>query len=201
MVHLALSPTLRQGSFNSETAAYVPQSRSKRMVANDEPMGIIELEENLADVEKPKEIPPGKYVGEVQDVQEKASAAGNSYFAVQFRILPEELPADVAEQYEDGAVLFWNRIIKPRGRSDRRALFNLRKFVEALGLDPNTTSIDPNDWMGRQARLMVRMGSYQGEQRAEIGSVEAAEAKPAPSRAAAKTKPAAAGRNRRAAAE
>jgi hypothetical protein len=168
-------------------------------MATDEPMGLIELDENLADVEKPKEIPPGKYLGEVQDVQEKASAAGNTYFAVQFRVPPDELPADVAEQYEDGAVLFWNRIIKPRGRSDRRALFNLRRFIEALGLDPNTTTIDPNDWMGRQARLMVRMGKYQGEERAEIASVEAGEVKAAPARG--KPKPAAAGRNRRAAAE
>lgn len=170
-------------------------------MANDEMMGIIELDENLADVEKPKEIPPGKYLGEVQDVQEATSSKGNTYFAIQFRVPPDELPADVAEQYEDGAVLFWNRIIKPRGRADRRALFNLRKFIEALGLDPNTTTIDPNDWMGRQARLMVRTGSYQGEQRAEIGSVEPAEVRAAPARSAAKTKPAASGRSRRAAAE
>lgn len=167
-------------------------------MANDEPMGIIELDENLSDVEKPKEIPPGKYLGEVQDVQEMTSAKGNNYFAIQFRVAPDELPADVAEQYEDGAVLFWNRIIKPRGRSDRRALFNLRKFIEALGLDPNTTTIDPNDWMGRQARLIVRTGKYLGEERAEISAVEAGEVKPAPSRQAAK-KPAAAGRSRRAA--
>lgn len=169
-------------------------------MANDEMMGIIELDENLADVEKPKEIPPGKYVGEIQDVQEATSSKGNTYFAVQFRVPPSELPADVAEQYEDGALLFWNRIIKPRGRSDRRALFNLRKFIEALGLDPNTTTIDPNDWMGRQARLMVRTGRYNGEERAEIGSVEPAEAKAAPARGNAK-KPMAPSRNRRAAAE
>jgi Protein of unknown function (DUF669) len=154
------------------------------MADDNEPMGIIELDENLADVEKPKEIPPGKYVGEVQDVQEATSGKGNTYFAVQFRIPPDELPADVAEQYEDGAVLYWNRIIKPRSRSDRRALFNLRRFIEALGLDPNTTTIDPNDWMGRQARLIVRTGKYLGEERAEISAVEPAEAKAAPTRRA-----------------
>ena len=168
-------------------------------MANDEPMGIIELDENLADVEKPKEIPPGKYVGEVQDVQEATSGKGNTYFAIQFRVPPDELPADVAEQYEEGAVLFWNRIIKPRGRADRRALFNLRKFIEALGLDPNTTTIDPNDWMGRQARLIVQTGRYNGEERAEVRAVEAAEAKPAPARGNAKAKVAPA--RRRAAAE
>lgn len=151
----------------------------------DEPMGIIELDESLADVEKPKEIPPGKYVGEIQDVQEATSGKGNTYYAIQFRVPPEELPPDVADQYEDGAVLFWNRILKPRGRADRRALFNLRKFVESLGLDPNTTTIDPNDWMGREARLHVVTGKYQGEERAEIRAVEPAEAKAPPARKAA----------------
>lgn len=154
----------------------------------DEPMGIIELDESLADVEKPKEIPPGKYTGEVQDVQEATSGKGNTYFAVQFRVPPEELPADIADQYEDGAVLFWNRVLKPRGASDRRALFNLRRFIEALGLDANTTTIDPNDWMGRPARLHVVTGKYQGEERAEIRAVEPAEVKAPPARKTARGK-------------
>lgn len=152
-------------------------------MANDELMGVLELDENLADVEKPKEVSPGKYTAEVQSVEERPSAAGNTYYQVQFRIPPDELPADIADQYEDGALLFYNRIIKPRGRSDRRALYNLRRFIEALGLDANTSTIDPNDWMGRQARLMVRMGKYNNEERAEIAAVEAAEPKPAPARA------------------
>jgi|SRR6185436_4602952 Protein of unknown function (DUF669). len=167
------------------TAAPVQQTEEKTKMANDEPMGIIELEDSLADVEKPQEIPAGKYVAEIQDVQERTSANGNTYYAIQFRVAPDELPADVAEEYEDGALLFWNRLLKPRSRSDRRALFNLRKFIEAIGLDANTTSIDPNDWMGRSARLHVALGKYQGEDRAEIRAVEAAEAA-APARAAAK---------------
>jgi hypothetical protein len=153
-------------------------------MADDEPMGIIELDSSLADVEKPREVPPGKYVGEVQDVQENTSQKGNTYFAIQFRVAPDQLPKDVAEEYEDGAVFFWNRILKPKGRGDRRALFNLKKFIEALGLNPNTTTIDPNEWMGRPAKLHVVMGRYQGEERAEIRSVEAAEVPPAPARRA-----------------
>jgi hypothetical protein len=151
-------------------------------MANDEPMGIIELDENLADVERPKDIPPGKYIGEIQSVEEATSGKGNIYYAIQFRVAPDELPADIADQYEDGTIMFWNRILKPRGRSDRRALFNLRKFVEALGLDTNATTIDPSDWMGRQATLHVVTGRYQGEERAEIRAVEAAEPKAAPAR-------------------
>lgn len=158
------------------------------MIADDEPMEILELEESLSDVEKPKEIPAGTYLGEIQSVEKATSGKGNSYYAIQFRIPPDELAADIAEQYEEGAVLFWNRVMVPKGRTDRRGLFNLRKFVEALGLDSNTTTIDPNDWMGRQARLVVKSGSYAGESRAEIRAVEAAEPKAAPAR----SKPAAA---------
>lgn len=148
---------------------------------DEEPMGIIELEDNLADVDKPPELPAGAYVGEVQDVQMQTSGKGNRYFAIKFVIPPDQLPADIAEHFEDGAVLYWNRNIVPNGR-DRRALFNLRKLVEALGLDSKTTTIDPNEWMGRRARLRVVMGKWQGEDRAEIRSVDPAEAKPAPAR-------------------
>jgi hypothetical protein len=138
-------------------------------------MGIIELEENLSEVEKPPELPPGGYIGEVQDVQVATSGKGNQYFAVKFVIPPDEIPPDVAEHYEEGAILFWNRQIVPTGK-DRRALFNLRKFIEALGLNSNTTSIDPNEWMGQKAKLRVVHGKFNGEVRAEIKGLEPAEA-------------------------
>jgi hypothetical protein len=153
----------------------------------DEPIGLIELEENLADVEKPPELPPNWYIGEVQDVQVQTSGKGNQYFSIRFVIPPDELPADIREHFEDGASMYWNRNIVPNGK-DRRALFNLRKLIEAFGLDSKTTTIDPNEWMGRTARLRVVMGKWQGEDRAEIRSVEAAEAAPAPRREAGETK-------------
>lgn len=143
--------------------------------AADEPLGIIDVGENLVDVEKPPEIPAGQYMGEVQDVQMPTSGKGNQYFAIKFVIPPEELPPDIADQFEDGAVLYWNRQIVPKGR-DRRALFNLRKLLEALGLNANTSQINPDEWMGRRAKLRVVMGKWQGEDRAEIRAVEAAEA-------------------------
>src|SRR5262252_7662663 len=99
------------------------------MAEDDESLDVIELEESLADVEKPAELPPGLYVGEVQDVQVATSAKGNAYYAVRFVVPPDEIPADIQDDFEDGAALFWNRQIKPRDGKDRRALFNLRKFV------------------------------------------------------------------------
>lgn len=155
----------------------------------DEPLGVIELESNLAEVEKPPEVPAGLYVAEVQDVQIPTSGKGNDYFAVKFVIPSDELPADVAENYPDGAVLYYNRVIVPKG-NDRRAMFNLKQFMTALGLGLNTTTVDPNEWMGQRARIRVKMGKWQGEERAEIQSVEKAEA------AAPAAAPAARGRGR-----
>ena len=149
------------------------------MIADDEPLSIVNLEGNLADAEKPPEVPPGKYVGEVQDVQAQSSAAGNRYWAIRIVIPQEELPEGVAEAYEDGAVLFWNRQLVPRDNRDRRTIFSLKNLYVAFGLDPNVTTVDPNDWMGCKTLVTVRSGSYQGESRAEIASLAPADRAPA----------------------
>lgn len=155
----------------------------KSMVAfEDEGLGIIELESNLSDVEKPLPLPAGLYTGEIQDVQIQTSQKGNQYFAIKFVIPQDEISADISDQFEDGAAMFYNRVVVPNGK-DRRALFNLRKFIEAIGLDSNTTQIDPNQWMGARARLKVVTSKWEGEDRAEIKSIESAEKKPAPAAA------------------
>jgi hypothetical protein len=154
----------------------------------EEELSLIDLDQNLADVEKPPELPPGRYTGEVQGVEIKNSQAGNQYFAIKLVIPTDEIPADVAEHYEDGAILYWNRNIVPNGK-DRRALYNLRKLIEALGLASNTSQINPNDWMGCKTRISVVHEKYQGENRAQIKMLEPAEAaKPAPARTRAKGK-------------
>lgn len=154
------------------------QATAEETQSSDEPLGIIELDENLADVDKPPEVPAGAYIGEVQDVQINTSQnKGNKYFAVKFVIPPDELPADLRDDFPDGAVLYWNRNLVPT-KADRRAKFNLRKLIEALGLDSNVSTVDPNEWMGRPAKLRIVMGKWQGEDRAEIRSVEPAESAP-----------------------
>ena len=165
------------------------------MIAEDEPLSIVELEGNLADAEKPPEVPPGKYVGEVQDVQAQSSQAGNRYWSIRLVIPQEELPATVAEAYEDGAILFWNRQLVPRDARDRRTIFSLKNLYRALGLDPNITTVDPNDWMGCKTLVTVRTGQYLGEPRAEIASLAPAD-RAAP-RQAPEPEPAPAPRGRR----
>lgn len=149
------------------------------MAPSDEPLEIVELEGNLADAVKPPEVTAGKVPGEIQDVEVKTSGAGNRYYAVKYVIAPEDLAEDIREHYEEGAVLFWNRQIVPKGASDRRALFNLKQFYTNIGLDNNITTVNPNDWMGCKSLLTVRHKTYQGETRAEIASIAPLDKAPA----------------------
>lgn len=164
-----------------------------------EELGIISLDQNLSDVERPPEIPVGRYVGEIQSIEVKTSGQGNDYFAMRILIPSENIPAEVAEHYEDGAIFFYNRLLVPKG-NDRRSLWNLRQFIEKLGLDSNTNEIDPNEWMNQNIGLVIASEkNLEGELRSTVRSLfaaedapareeaveEEAEEKPAPRRAAA----------------
>jgi hypothetical protein len=138
------------------------------MAADGELLEIVELDMNLSDVEKPPELPNGSYDAEVQDVQVSTSAnSGNDYYGIKLRILPESIPADMTEFFEDGAQLSYNRILVPNGK-DRRRLYNVKKLLIALGLPTNVTVLDPNEWMGRPVKVTVKQTKFDGEMRAGI---------------------------------
>lgn len=137
-------------------------------------LSIISLDTNLGDVEKPPELPASRYIGEVQDVQVQTSAGGNEYFAIKLHIAPDQIPAEMQEHYEDGAIFYWNRQLVPK-KGDRRTLFNLKELYKKMGLDPNVTEIDPNEWMGQKVGVVLGSEVYQGEARANVKSLYAAE--------------------------
>jgi hypothetical protein len=148
-------------------------------MADHEELGIISLDVTLSDVERPPEIPVGRYVGDIQSVEQKTSGAGNEYFAIRILVPNENIPAEVAEHYEDGALFFYNRLLVPKA-NDRRSLWNLRQFVEKIGLDSNTNEINPNEWMNQTVGLVVGMEKNQdGELRSAVKSLFAAEDAPA----------------------
>jgi hypothetical protein len=148
-------------------------------MAEQEELGIIQLDTNLADVERPPEIPVGRYVGEINSVEVKTSGAGNEYFALRILVPSENIPAEVAEHYEDGALFFYNRLLVPKS-NDRRSLWNIRQFIEKIGLDSNTNEINPNEWMNQRVGVVIGMGKdLEGSLRAEVRSIFAAEEAPA----------------------
>lgn len=173
---------------------------SRRMeIDMAEELGIISLEQNLSDVERPPEVPVGRYVAEIQSVEVKTSGAGNDYFAMKMLVPQEMIPADVAEHYEDGAIFFYNRLLVPKA-SDRRSLWNLRQFVEKLGLDTTTSEIDPNEWMNQSVGVVIGTEkNLEGEMRSTIKSLFAAEDAQNEAQAVAAPEPAkvATGRGRR----
>jgi hypothetical protein len=133
-------------------------------------LSLITLDTNLNDVEKPPELPAGRYVAEIQDVQIATSGKGNEYFAIKCHIAPDQIPAEMQEHYEEGAIFYWNRQVVPKG-NDRRSLFNLKELYKKMGLDPNVTEIDPNTWMGQKIGLVLNPEVYQGETRANVKSL------------------------------
>ena len=141
----------------------------------DEDLDIISLDMNLSDVERPPDVPVGRYIGEIQNIEVKTSGQGNDYFAMRVLIPADNIPADIAEHYEDGALFYYNRLLVPKG-NDRRSLWNLRQFVEKLGLDSNTNEIDPNEWMNQRIGLVIGTEkNLEGETRSAIRSLYAAE--------------------------
>jgi len=141
----------------------------------DEDLDIISLDMNLSDVERPPDVPVGRYIGEIQNIEVKTSGQGNDYFAMRVLIPAENIPADIAEHYEDGALFFYNRLLVPKG-NDRRALWNLRQFVEKIGLSAETNEIDPNEWMNQRVGLVIGTEkNLEGETRSAIRSLFAAE--------------------------
>lgn len=144
-----------------------------------EELGIISLDQNLSDVERPPEIPVGRYVGEIQSIEVKTSGQGNDYFAMRILVPADNIPAEVAEHYEDGAIFFYNRLLVPKG-NDRRSLWNLRQFIEKLGLDSNTNEVDPNEWMNQSIGVVIASEkNLEGELRSTIRSLYPAEDAPA----------------------
>ena len=148
-------------------------------MADTEELGIISLDVNLGDVERPPEVPVGRYVGEIQSVEVKTSGAGNEYFALRVLVPAENIPAEVAEHYEDGALFFYNRLLVPKA-GDRRSLWNIRQFMEKIGLDTDTNEINPNEWMNQNIGVVIGSEkNLDGEMRASVRSLFAAEEAPA----------------------
>ena len=146
--------------------------------ANEE-LDVLELDENLDDVEEPELLPPAWYRAEVRGVELRDNQAGTGkYYDVEFVVQPNNFPADYdTENYPDGFITHYRLLRKPRSGADRRAVTNIRKFMQKLGVSTSTNIIDPNEWVGKEARLKIIHNKYQGETREQIapGGVEAAE--------------------------
>jgi len=135
----------------------------------DDSLSVLELDQNLDDYPEPELLPMGWYKGEIQNVTERTNQKGTGkYYAVEIVIPPESFPPDYdTDNWPDGLKLFYNLLRVPSS-GDRRSVANIRKFMANLGLAVDTPRIDPNEWIGRQVRIKVEHGTWEGNRREQI---------------------------------
>lgn len=132
----------------------------------------IDLDMNLEDYEDFETLPKGEYPGECTTAEVRTSDKGNQFFYTLWKIDPSDYPADYdVSNNPDGTVLNFSRLSVPSAQN-RRAVTAVKKFYKALGLDLKTNTINPEDWVGKKAKLVVGAEKYNGEDRNNISAVE-----------------------------
>lgn len=131
---------------------------------------VFEFADDISKAEAPPPLPPRSYVGTVTGAVAAMSKKGGKYAAIEFTIAPDQFPPDFAAIQQDAVKLYYRRV----GLDDTaRTRYNIRKFCEALRV-PVSKRFDLNDCIGKSASLKVGDSEYNGEKRAEIQAVEAA---------------------------
>jgi hypothetical protein len=137
---------------------------------------IIELDMNLADVQDFEILPDSKYPGVCTAAELRTSDKGNQYYYTNWKIEPENYPADYdVENNPEGTTLNYSRIQAPTSGS-RREISAVKKHYAAMGLSLKTSKIDPSEWVGQKALLVVGHETYNGEARNSIVAVESLDA-------------------------
>lgn len=146
-------------------------ARKERMAT--EKNTILELDMNLEDYEDFEPIPDGGYPATVHLSEMRTSDKGNDYYYVVFQIHPDDFPADYAvENAPEGLRLVYARVQKPDPRN-RRSITGVKNFMRALGMPLRTSVINPGEWEGKKAKLLVGKQEWNGEVVNTIKSVEA----------------------------
>lgn len=134
---------------------------------------IIDLDMNLEDYDDFEPLPAGAYPATVVLSEMRTSDKGNDYYYLQFQIHPDDYPADYAmENAPEGTNLVFARVQKPDPRN-RRSITNVKNLMRALGMDIKTSVINPGDWEGKKAKLVIKKDNFNGMPNNSIVSVEA----------------------------
>lgn len=141
-------------------------------IENDVP-SIVTFSESIADAEAPPLLPVRKYPARIKGAQAATSAnSGKRYALVSVYIGVEDFPPDFpADAYPDGVTLAFRRASLEDDRSSR---YRLKKFCESCDFPIPGTTINLNDWVGRDVTAEIAHTTYEGEQRMEIKSISAA---------------------------
>jgi hypothetical protein len=134
-------------------------------------MSIIELGTSLGEMKEYQALPDGLYDGELQVAELKTNEKNpNGFFSLQFRISPEDFPADYdVDNAPEGVLVTYGYLAIPDGKS-RKNVAAFKKVAKAFGETDKSASIDPENWIGKKVQLMLKRGEYLGS---EINRIEA----------------------------
>lgn len=126
-------------------------------------MSIIELAGNIQDMEEFEPLPDGVYPAQLQDIEIRHSEkVPQGFLYCQFRISPDHYPADYdAANAPEGLNVVYARVAIP-DPANRRTVRPFRNFLKALGVKVAGTKFDPQDWIGKDAQLLLKRQEFQG---------------------------------------
>jgi|SRR5262245_15764518 len=131
-------------------------------------MGLLTFSSNIADQEAPPQLPPGEYKCICTAAQDKtAVSSGNPMLTLTVQIPRAEFPADFDPGEGVEEQTFTVNVVARDIPADR---WRMKNTCKAFGV-PMANTIDPNEFVGREARARVRTGSdLEKNPRAEVGS-------------------------------
>lgn len=143
-------------------------------MADDE--SIVELDQNLDSYADFELLPKSNYPAECVLAEKRVSDNGNEYYYTNWKIDPSDYPPDYdPENAPEGTTLNYSRVQAPKS-NDRRSITNVKRLMKAMGLDLKTRVINPEEWIGRKAKLVVGVETFNGERRNNIVRIESLEA-------------------------
>jgi len=132
-------------------------------------MGLLNFSANIADAEAPPQLPAGEYKAVCTAAQDKtAASSGNPMLTLTLQVPRTEFPADFDPGDGVDDLTFTMNVVSRDIPADR---WRMKNVCKAFGV-PMSSSIDPNDFVGREARARIRMGQdLEKNPRAEVGQV------------------------------
>ena len=132
-------------------------------------MGLLSFSSNIADAEAPPQLPAGEYKCVCTAAVDKiAASSGNPMLTLTLQVPSTEFPADFDPGEGVDAQTFTLNVVSRDIPADR---WRMKNTCKAFGV-PMSSSIDPNDFVGREARARIRIGQdLEKNPRAEVGQV------------------------------
>ena len=132
-------------------------------------MALLTFSANIADAEAPPQLPAGEYRGICTAATDKvAASSGNPMLTLTLQIPRTEFPADFDPGDGVDELTFTMNVVARDIPADR---WRMKNVCKAFGV-PMSVNIDPNDFVGHEARIRIKMGTdLEKNPRAEVGQV------------------------------